>query len=145
MSEYPGMYEQDAARIGRVADEAVTLRADLALMTDARDVAVQCARIEADRADAAVRLCDELMAQNTGATTRTLPTPQPTATSVPAITPTFTPTGDITSTGSATCAAGSLPQFISEQMPTIGDTPVTGATTRQYRNTWACDGECGLN
>ena len=51
-----------------------------------------------------------------------------------------TPTGDITSTGSAVCASGSLPQFISTNMPTIGDTNAFGNAF--YRKVWPCS-SCG--
>ncbi len=44
------------------------------------------------------------------------------------------PTGTITSAGLEVCAAGSLPQYIAQAMPTIGDT----SERAEYRNQWAC-------
>ena len=45
-----------------------------------------------------------------------------------------TPTGTITSAGSEVCSAGSLPQYIAQAMPTIGDT----GERVEYRDQWAC-------
>ena len=42
--------------------------------------------------------------------------------------------GTITSAGLEVCAAGSLPQYIAQAMPTIGDT----GERAEYRNEWAC-------
>jgi hypothetical protein len=45
-----------------------------------------------------------------------------------------TPTGTIASAGLEVCAAGSLPQYIAQAMPVIGDT----SQRTQYHNQWAC-------
>ncbi len=57
----PEEAEQWAAEVdAEMASDAMALRADLALMTDARDIAAQCARIEADRAQALHDECERL-------------------------------------------------------------------------------------